>query len=95
VRNYAAQQFDGNDVDWLVPHQANLRIIDACAKRMELDKSKVMINIGSLRQHDGGDNSALSVGMVAAGKDQKRSESCASQFWCRIYLGSDSREVGN
>jgi 3-oxoacyl-[acyl-carrier-protein] synthase-3 len=35
----------GNDVDWLVPHQANLRIIDACAKRMELDKSKVMINI--------------------------------------------------
>ncbi|MCX6136932.1 MAG: ketoacyl-ACP synthase III [Ignavibacteriales bacterium] len=35
----------GNDVDWLVPHQANLRIIDACAERMELDKSKVMINI--------------------------------------------------
>jgi 3-oxoacyl-[acyl-carrier-protein] synthase-3 len=36
----------GNDVDWLVPHQANLRIIDACAQRMGLDKSKVMINIG-------------------------------------------------
>jgi 3-oxoacyl-[acyl-carrier-protein] synthase-3 len=35
----------GKDVDWLVPHQANLRIIDACAERMELDKSKVMINI--------------------------------------------------
>jgi 3-oxoacyl-[acyl-carrier-protein] synthase III len=35
----------GADVDWLVPHQANLRIIDACAERMELDKSKVMINI--------------------------------------------------
>ncbi len=33
------------DVDWLVPHQANLRIIDACAERMGLDKSKVMINI--------------------------------------------------
>jgi 3-oxoacyl-[acyl-carrier-protein] synthase-3 len=36
----------GKDVDWLVPHQANLRIIDATAERMELDKSKVMINIG-------------------------------------------------
>lgn len=36
----------GNDVDWLVPHQANLRIIDATAERMGLDKSKVMINIG-------------------------------------------------
>ncbi len=35
----------GADVDWLVPHQANLRIIDACAQRMELDRSKVMINI--------------------------------------------------
>lgn len=36
----------GADVDWLVPHQANLRIIDATADRMGLDKSKVMINIG-------------------------------------------------
>jgi len=35
----------GNDVDYLVPHQANLRIIDACADRMGLDHSKVMINI--------------------------------------------------
>ncbi|HUI63411.1 MAG TPA: beta-ketoacyl-ACP synthase III [Bacteroidota bacterium] len=35
----------GEDVDWLVPHQANLRIIDATAQRMGLDRSKVMINI--------------------------------------------------
>ncbi|MEX0602370.1 MAG: beta-ketoacyl-ACP synthase III [Bacteroidota bacterium] len=35
----------GNDVDWLVPHQANLRIIDATADRMGIDRSKVMINI--------------------------------------------------
>ena len=35
----------GEDVDWLVPHQANLRIIDATARRMELTKEKVMINI--------------------------------------------------
>jgi len=34
-----------NDVDWLVPHQANLRIIDATADRMGLDSSKVLINI--------------------------------------------------
>lgn len=34
-----------NDVAWLVPHQANLRIIDATAERMGLDKSKVMVNI--------------------------------------------------
>lgn len=35
----------GAQVDWLVPHQANLRIIDATAERMGLDRSKVMINI--------------------------------------------------
>ncbi len=35
----------GADVDFLVPHQANLRIIDACRERMGLDASKVMINI--------------------------------------------------
>jgi 3-oxoacyl-[acyl-carrier-protein] synthase-3 len=34
-----------DDVDWLVPHQANLRIIDATAGRMGIDKEKVMINI--------------------------------------------------
>jgi 3-oxoacyl-[acyl-carrier-protein] synthase-3 len=35
----------GDDVDYLVPHQANLRIIDACRERMGIDASKVMINI--------------------------------------------------
>ena len=35
----------GNDIAWLVPHQANLRIIDATANRMGLNKEKVMINI--------------------------------------------------
>ncbi len=33
------------DIAWLVPHQANLRIIEAVARRMNLDKNKVMINI--------------------------------------------------
>lgn len=34
-----------DDIDWLVPHQANLRIIDATANRMGINKDKVMINI--------------------------------------------------
>ena len=36
---------DEEDVNWLVPHQANKRIIDATANRMGLDPSKVMMNI--------------------------------------------------
>jgi 3-oxoacyl-[acyl-carrier-protein] synthase-3 len=34
-----------DDIAWLVPHQANLRIIDATGRRMGLDPEKVMINI--------------------------------------------------
>ena len=34
-----------NDVQWLVPHQANKRIIDATARRMGLEDEKVMMNI--------------------------------------------------
>ena len=33
------------DIAWLVPHQANLRIIDATGRRMGIDSEKVMINI--------------------------------------------------
>jgi len=33
------------DVNWLIAHQANKRIIDATASRMELDEAKVLINI--------------------------------------------------
>jgi len=35
----------GDDIAWLVPHQANKRIIDATAKRMDLPTEKVMLNI--------------------------------------------------
>ena len=35
----------GDDVAWLVPHQANKRIIDATARRMGVGTEKVMLNI--------------------------------------------------
>jgi len=38
-------KLSNDDIDWLVPHQANSRIIYATANRMDLDKSKVMNNI--------------------------------------------------
>ncbi|MBE9468252.1 MAG: ketoacyl-ACP synthase III [Bacteroidetes bacterium] len=34
-----------SDLNWFVPHQANMRIIEAVAKRMCIDKEQVMINI--------------------------------------------------
>lgn len=34
-----------DDVDWFIPHQANLRIIEAVAGRAGVDSSKVLVNI--------------------------------------------------
>lgn len=34
-----------HEIDWFVPHQANIRIIESCAKRLELDESKVIVTI--------------------------------------------------
>ncbi|MBD5251021.1 MAG: ketoacyl-ACP synthase III [Barnesiella sp.] len=34
-----------DDVDWFIPHQANLRIIEAVASRAGIDNSKVLVNI--------------------------------------------------
>jgi 3-oxoacyl-[acyl-carrier-protein] synthase-3 len=38
-------KLNADDIKWLVPHQANLRIIDATAERMGVGREKVMINI--------------------------------------------------
>lgn len=37
---------NGDNIHWVVPHQANLRIIDAVAQRLEVPMDRVMINIG-------------------------------------------------
>lgn len=41
----AKNNLTSEDVAWLVPHQANKRIIDATAKRMGVSSDKVMLNI--------------------------------------------------
>lgn len=47
------------DVDWLIPHQANLRIIQATAKRLDLPMEKVVLTV-----QDHGNTSAASVPMA-------------------------------
>lgn len=36
---------DKSSIDWIIPHQANMRIIDAVANRLEVPLDKVMVNI--------------------------------------------------
>ena len=50
-----------SEIDWLVPHQANTRIIDAAAKRLELPAEKVIVDIGKY-----GNMSAASIPVALA-----------------------------
>ena len=52
----AANQLDHNAIDWLVPHQANIRIITAMAKKLHLPMEKVVVTVS---EH--GNTSAASV----------------------------------
>lgn len=45
VKILEKNNLDKDSVDWLAAHQANKRIIDATAQRIELDEDKVMVNI--------------------------------------------------
>jgi 3-oxoacyl-[acyl-carrier-protein] synthase-3 len=45
---------NSNEVDLFVPHQANLRIIDSAAKRLELDPDRVFVNVDKYGNTSGG-----------------------------------------
>ncbi|MCH7954902.1 MAG: ketoacyl-ACP synthase III [Candidatus Marinimicrobia bacterium] len=47
IRILEKNGLNGEDIDLFIPHQANKRIIDSTAKRLKIDSSKVVINIGS------------------------------------------------
>ncbi len=52
-----------NDIDWLLPHQANIRIIDGVGKKLELPEEKVIVNIAG---H--GNTSAASIPLALSEK---------------------------
>ncbi len=56
----------GQDVDWIVPHQANIRIIEATAKRMQVPMDHVVVTV-----QDHGNTSAASIPLaLSVGKDR-------------------------
>ena len=40
-----ANQLEKKDIDWLVPHQANIRILEATARKLEMSMDKVIVTI--------------------------------------------------
>ena len=56
----------GADVDWIVPHQANLRIITATAQRMQVPMARVVVTV-----QDHGNTSAASIPLaLSVGRDR-------------------------
>jgi 3-oxoacyl-[acyl-carrier-protein] synthase III len=55
----SANNIGKDEIDWLIPHQANLRIIQATAKRLDLPMEKVILTV-----QDHGNTSAASVPMA-------------------------------
>jgi len=45
IETLSSNNFTKNQLDWLIPHQANIRIIEAIAKRLELPMSRVVVTI--------------------------------------------------
>lgn len=54
-----ANDLDRSEIDWLIPHQANIRIIQATAKRLKMPMEKVVLTV-----QDYGNTSAASVPMA-------------------------------
>lgn len=52
----AANNMEKSDIDWLVPHQANIRIINATAKKLSMPMDHVVVTV-----HEHGNTSAASV----------------------------------
>jgi len=59
VEALAANNMTGDDVDWLIPHQANMRIIDATARKLKMPMERVVVTV-----QDHGNTSTASVPMA-------------------------------
>jgi 3-oxoacyl-[acyl-carrier-protein] synthase III len=62
----AANGLSARDVDWLVPHQANRRIIDAMARKLDLSPEKVVLTID---RHANTSAASVPLGLAEAASD--------------------------
>jgi len=60
--------FGCDDIDWVIPHQANIRILNAVAKRMKLDREKIYLNI---ERYGNMSSASTAVALVEAVKEGK------------------------
>ena len=89
----AANNLGRSAIDWLVPHQANLRIIQAMARKLELPMERVVVTI-----QDHGNTSAASVPLaldlaIRDGRIKRGDVLLLEAFGGRLYLGIGAGQV--
>ena len=88
----ARETLDGNNIDqsdiaWLVPHQANLRIITAAAKKLGLPMDRVIVTVD---EHANTSSASIPLALDVAVRDgriQPRGPAVVRGFRGRVYLG--------
>jgi 3-oxoacyl-[acyl-carrier-protein] synthase-3 len=66
-----ANGMDRHDIDWLIPHQANLRIIEATAKRLDMPMDRVVVTVDKHGNTSSGSVPLALDEAVRAGKVQR------------------------
>ena len=89
----AAAGLTSADVDWVVPHQANARILDATAKKLGLPPEKVVVTVDRACQHFGGLGAAGVRHRGQGRADQARRHRRAGSDGWRLYMGRGSAQV--
>ena len=89
----AANDMTRSDIDWLVPHQANIRIIEATARKLGMSMDRVIVTV-----EDQGNTSAASVPLaldaaVRDGRVQPGQGASSRSVRRRIHLGIGPRSL--
>jgi 3-oxoacyl-[acyl-carrier-protein] synthase-3 len=84
----AKVNFDKNEIDYIIPHQANMRIIEAASERLDISLDKFLVNIA---EH--GNTSSASIPIcfdesVRAGKIKRGDKVCFVGFGAGLTYGS-------
>ena len=76
----ARTKVDINVIDWFVPHQANLRILDTTAKKLNLDKNKIIITVD---KHANTSSASIPLNIV----DHKGGSNVQNESWLLCGFG--------
>ena len=79
---------DIGDIDWFIPHQANIRIIETAAKNLGVSMDKFIVNI---EEHGNTSSASIPIALheaVAAGKIKRGDKLCLVGFGAGLTMGA-------